>query len=1045
MAKRRRRRNVARNTDTGHEEHTDVKPEKTTVTRTKKKSKSTDSTFSVPPIVWTILPIVLILIPLFASVFLRVQPAYLPITDQWAQDTVEQHFKNMIKQDVNSRYPTLPQSQKNQIIAQQFNTFLMNNSGMVQQQIDQTSEHFKSRMQDDDGQTYLLAIDPYFHSRRSHHFVENGHAGTMIMNESTATEMQRLAYPGKNYSGGVPWEHFRLAPVGSPAGTGFHNKVIAYFYMILSMFTSISFMGSTFYVPVVFATLAVIPAFFIGRRIGGDVGGFFTSLLVAVHPAFLSRTAGGFADTDAYNVALPLFMLWFLMLGYEAQERWKKATYLGLAGLFTGFFASAWQGWWYGADALLGGLALLFVVEVVRHYAELKKGIASFLKLRPINNIIVTTVGFVVSAWLFVTLFNGPNKAFAVVRDPIRRLTYTKKVGIGTIWPNIRTTVAEMNSAPLSKVISQMGGELLFFFACLGLILLVLRKDDDGRFDFKYFTIILVWFIGMLYTSTVGIRFTMLLVPAYAIALGGGLAILYGYISRWLRDGLQIPGYLIKPVLIIFIALLFVSPIKAGLRTAQQEVPSMNDAWYNSLEKIEMESEKDAIINSWWDFGHWFITIANRSATFDGAGQDKHMAHWVGKSLLTDDEEVARGILRMVDCGNNNAFYALNSIVNDTVTSIDILNEIIVMDRDAAKEYLAQYIPEDRTDYVLQFTHCEPPENYYITSNDMVGKSGVWAHFGSWNFTRSFIYNRVRQPQYRNDLDASVSLIQEKFGYPEEEAKQLYYEARNLNSDAANDWIAPWPSYSGSAGSCTLEGQSMSCDSGIEINVQEQTARVPTQEGMKHPRKVAFPTDEGLEIWEPEEPWVELRNGRELGIALVPKGNNRYTVRFMDHALTGSMFTRLYYFEGHGMEYFDLFSHERQFTGGDIFVWKVDWEGESVRTVFGDDAEETEDESDGEQVHAQHILVSTDNRSDEEALARAENISAMINATNFEELAQAYSDGPSGARGGDLGWFGRGQMVAPFEDTAFALQPGDVSEPVKTQFGYHVIKLVNRT
>ena len=101
-----------------------------------------------------------------------------------------------------------------------------------------------------------------------------------------------------------------------------------------------------------------------------------------------------------------------------------------------------------------------------------------------------------------------------------------------------------------------------------------------------------------------------------------------------------------------------------------------------------------------------------------------------------------------------------------------------------------------------------------------------------------------------------------------------------------------------------------------------------------------------------------------------------------------------------------------------------------------------------ERVKASHILIQVgDRHTDEEALSLITTVKKKINAkgSNFGDLAREYSEGPSASQGGDLGWFSRGQMVKPFEEAAFSLNKGEISsEPVKTQFGYHLIRVTDK-
>lgn len=124
--------------------------------------------------------------------------------------------------------------------------------------------------------------------------------------------------------------------------------------------------------------------------------------------------------------------------------------------------------------------------------------------------------------------------------------------------------------------------------------------------------------------------------------------------------------------------------------------------------------------------------------------------------------------------------------------------------------------------------------------------------------------------------------------------------------------------------------------------------------------------------------------------------------------------------------------------------------------VSDEDAHKYYDEhtTDWDMVKARHILVrfqgspvpvrpGTKELSDADALAKAQDIrKRLVAGEDFATVAKAESDDTgSGANGGDLGTFSHGQMVAAFETAAYALKPGEISQPVKTQFGYHIIQM----
>ena len=156
---------------------------------------------------------------------------------------------------------------------------------------------------------------------------------------------------------------------------------------------------------------------------------------------------------------------------------------------------------------------------------------------------------------------------------------------------------------------------------------------------------------------------------------------------------------------------------------------------------------------------------------------------------------------------------------------------------------------------------------------------------------------------------------------------------------------------------------------------------------------------------------------------------NTYLTNVLILALNGLLFLLV------GWQAFLLVQGSIFFLAGSVGIWLF-----YVQHTFEDSYFEENKDSLGqaEQVEASHILV--------EDKATAEKVLKKLkNGGDFAELAKEYStDEGSAANGGSLGYFGKGEMVAEFEDVAFKLEVGKISEPVKTEYGYHIIKVTNK-
>jgi len=931
--------------------------------------------------------IILILIPLFFSIYFRSYPATLPITEQWAYDGLTNNIRAQIAANVNQQFPNLPPEEKAKAIEEQYREFMRTKEPAVREQARQQAALIKQELQNDEGQTYLLAIDPYYYWRQTKNVVDHGYGGDELRN-------------------GTPWNTHKLAPVGLPKPRDeYHERISALVYKTVRFFNPQAQLFNVFFwMPVIISALAVIPAFFIARKKAGNLGGFVAGIIVAVHTTFIGRTAAGFADTDAYNVTFPLFIFWMFLEAFEAKKLTYKALFAGLTGILIGIYSRTWGGWWYIFDFMLAVLIINLGYNIVRA-AIIKKNLQKAFTTKETGHTAFTTIALIIASGIFVTLFNSFQQ---FIRAPLSPLGFTtiQNAARADLWPNVFTTVAELNEAGLGTIVKQIGGSLYFYLACLGVIItmiaykklttkdwavlasgsfiflvlitkpllrgnhytylallllpmiagLILLLKDEREIDVKYAIFLSVWFVGTIYASTKGVRFILLLVPAYSVALGILFGQVYKMITTWAREHFGKEQQWLKIGLIIFILILLIKPITAGHKAALYEVPSMNDDWWKSLEKIKEESAPNAIINSWWDFGHWFKAIADRPVTFDGASQNTPMAHWIGKVLSTSNEQEAIGILRMLDCGSRTGFDELAMAlqgVNDlrkvtpetTLRAKNIMDRIILIwDKEEAKKVLLKEgLTEKEAEKILKLTHCNPPEDYFITSSDMVGKAGVWGHFGNWDFRKAYVYNVLT----KKTPEEATPIIAKIFNTTEKEASKIYYEALSLpNEEAANTWISPWPNYlTPRLVTCKNESEIVICPVNSNIGKQQgqiirleqalinlsepsQTALVIGYYEQATGRRIGQNLIQPLSLVLTDEGFKKIPlNGKFNYDLLLDKQGDKYRILIAAPQLSTGMFTRLFYLEGKGTTHFEKFSDRRSpLTGDRIIVWKVNWE-----------------------------------------------------------------------------------------------------------------------
>jgi dolichyl-diphosphooligosaccharide--protein glycosyltransferase len=670
-----------------------------------KKSEKKSNNFNVNyDLLKKAMPFVLLLFVMWFAFFIRSGPISLNSLDERIESNTYIQIQSMISQQIDVQYPNLNAAYKQEMLQKEYQkiletgTYEFNGETIVIDDIvKQNTEVIKGAFKAENNQTYLNAIDPYHFYRLSNDVLINGHEGDMLK-ENANGEMQ-------------PFDSQKLAPQGAfrAQNPEFHIWLESKLFKLNNIDENSTVGEKTkviFLIPVIFAMLCVIPTYFIVRKFSNDLFAFFGSLLLVSVGTFVSRTIAGFVDTDAYNVFFPLMVMMFLIYAFASKNKILSIILTLFAGLFMGMFIWAWNSGWFifvfSTVALLGYAVYILIINFINKEKDYKNSI----------NTLITFAIFAISSYVFTLILKGTNIFTHSYNNLFGSIGGIAAISQTNIWPNVLSSVAELNAASFGQIVSAVGGKIVFIIALLGLLFLSLdfekKKEDKFTFYNKLLSILgIIWFVsiivgnsfvsltanhqltfivllflpvgvgllfslinkninpkifllmiltvwmaGTIYMTLNGVRFVLLLAPAFATAFGFGLYYISKIVNTFFAEefeiksdfGKVVTGFVLTSILFL---VLFVPMYTNAKVISEGTMPNFDDAWYSTMYKIRDNSSESAIITSWWDFGHFFAAVSDRGVTFDGGSQTTPQAHWVGKLLLEEDEEVAHDILKM--------------------------------------------------------------------------------------------------------------------------------------------------------------------------------------------------------------------------------------------------------------------------------------------------------------------------------------------------------------------------------------------------------------
>ena len=820
---------------------------------------------------------------LIINFYFRLFPTYFPQLKQEARGMVHKEIQKKIKNEIDAALSDFNPLAKEQLLKRSVLKYEKGNWSKIKKDIDRQYLELKSKYQNQNKQTYLMENDGWRWSR----YTEN---------------VYRFGYPGDTIVNGKQIDRLMLAPEG--------GEVVSYhflFYLSAWLYKAFSCVNSSlpisiflFYLPLFFVAVFLVAMYLFCLSRIGNLGAFIACLFVGLAPIFLSRSCVGWFDTDVLILLLPLLVAWFYLNALTVKNSKARLGWLLLSSMFLGLFSFSWGYWWF----------ILLIIIIFEAYS-LVKIILLPARYEARGVVLLKERGFLVTSFViltlqFVFLFSG-EAPFKALFLQIKGVMFLNSAFVVSVWPNVLATVGELRKANLNGIFDFLGNLPVVGISLSFMLILFMRTLTSKKYlgpQEETVGLLFVWFICMFYACSKGVRFTIFLLVPLGISLGWLLTETLSFYKKSL---------LITQVLRLLIIAFVLSSTYQASQVAKRIFPGMDNAWHDVLIKIRDNTPKNAILNSWWDYGDWIKTVAQRRVILDAQDQNIPQTYWMANVFITGNEEEAIAILRMLNNGGNRVFEIINKNLHDPFASLILLKKVLLVDREKAKNILLEYLPQADQEAVLGLIFDKPlSKAYFLVAYPMQQIMPSISFLGNWDFIKAYLASALDKKDNRGSLEHI-----EKLGVSKEQLSKLSEEYTLIRKEDLSSWASSKLSFKSKLSKSQEKDGIVLFDNGLMYLPKEKSAYLYINNSYQRPKSL-FIFNQGIlgEIVYP---------GDTLDFStLIFKMEQDYYALMLDRELARSIFVRLYFLNGAGLKYFKPFIQE-QAESKYIRVFEIDW------------------------------------------------------------------------------------------------------------------------